>query len=178
MFFFLNIYKTKKKNPGECQQKSITTHSLLNIFAVKLEDFVQVGTWSVSTVRMCTVASAVSDSATPWTVVPQAPLSMGFSRQEHWSGVAMSSSRGSSWPRDWTRVSLCFLHRRRILYRWATGRPTSTVYALWMNHILDFCFIIGTQHIFPYQILHQVERFPGSFTKFNMTHGLACSICE
>ena len=25
--------------------------------------------------------------ATPWTVAPQAPLSMGFSRQEHWSGV-------------------------------------------------------------------------------------------
>ena len=24
---------------------------------------------------------------TPWTVVPQALLSMGFSRQEYWSGV-------------------------------------------------------------------------------------------
>ena len=25
--------------------------------------------------------------ATPWTIVPQAPLSMGFSRQEYWSGM-------------------------------------------------------------------------------------------
>ena len=25
--------------------------------------------------------------ATPWTVAHQAPLSMGFSRQEHWSGL-------------------------------------------------------------------------------------------
>ena len=25
--------------------------------------------------------------ATPWTVAPQAPLSMGFSRQEHWTGL-------------------------------------------------------------------------------------------
>ena len=25
--------------------------------------------------------------ATPWTVAQQAPLSMGFSRQEHWSGL-------------------------------------------------------------------------------------------
>ena len=25
--------------------------------------------------------------ATPWTVAPQAPLSMGFSRQEYWSGL-------------------------------------------------------------------------------------------
>ena len=32
------------------------------------------------------VTSVVSDSATPWTVAHQAPLSMGFSRQEAWSG--------------------------------------------------------------------------------------------
>ena len=30
--------------------------------------------------------SAVSDSATPWTVAHQAPLSMGFPRQEYRSG--------------------------------------------------------------------------------------------
>ena len=30
--------------------------------------------------------SVVSDSATPWTAACQAPLSMEFSRQEHWSG--------------------------------------------------------------------------------------------
>ena len=29
--------------------------------------------------------------ATPWTVAHQAPLSMGFSRQEHWSGVPLPS---------------------------------------------------------------------------------------
>ena len=26
-------------------------------------------------------------SATPWTVARQAPMSMGFSRQEYWSGL-------------------------------------------------------------------------------------------
>ena len=31
--------------------------------------------------------SVVSDSVTPWTVTHQAPLSMGFSRQEYWSGL-------------------------------------------------------------------------------------------
>ena len=30
--------------------------------------------------------SVVSDSASPWTVARQAPLSMEFSRQEYWSG--------------------------------------------------------------------------------------------
>ena len=31
--------------------------------------------------------SVVFDSVTRWTVAHQAPLSMGFSRQEHWSGL-------------------------------------------------------------------------------------------
>ena len=29
--------------------------------------------------------------ATPWTVACQVPLSMGFSRQEYWSGLPFSS---------------------------------------------------------------------------------------
>ena len=29
--------------------------------------------------------------ATPWTVAHQAPLSVGFSRQEHWSGLPFPS---------------------------------------------------------------------------------------
>ena len=38
--------------------------------------------------RMCVfVLSCVQLFATPWTVIHQAPLSMGFSRQEHWSGL-------------------------------------------------------------------------------------------
>ena len=33
------------------------------------------------------VFSVMSDSAAPWTVALQAPLSMRFSRQEYWSGL-------------------------------------------------------------------------------------------
>ena len=36
---------------------------------------------------LCCVLSHVWLSVTPWTVAHQAPLSMGFSRQEYWSGV-------------------------------------------------------------------------------------------
>ena len=32
--------------------------------------------------------------ATPWTVASQAPLSMEFSRQEHWNGLPFSTLRG------------------------------------------------------------------------------------
>lgn len=43
--------------------------------------------WNVSVdARVCCVASVVSNSVTPWTAVFQAPLSVGFLRQECWSG--------------------------------------------------------------------------------------------
>ena len=45
-----------------------------------------------------------------WTVALQAPLSMGFSRQEYWSWVAMPFSRGSSQARDWTNASYISLN--------------------------------------------------------------------
>ena len=35
---------------------------------------------------MC-VLSRIQPFATPWTVTLQAPLSMGFSQQEYWSGL-------------------------------------------------------------------------------------------
>ena len=39
----------------------------------------------------CLVTSVMSNSCvTPWTVARQAPLSMGFSRQEYWSGLPCS----------------------------------------------------------------------------------------
>ena len=46
--------------------------------------------------RFCTAKwsrSVVSDSATPWTTAYQDPQSMGFSRQEHWSGLPFPSPR-------------------------------------------------------------------------------------
>ena len=46
-----------------------------------------VGGGMLMCVHVCLVTSVVSDSAILWTVAHQAPLSMGFSRQEHWSGL-------------------------------------------------------------------------------------------
>ena len=37
------------------------------------------------------VAKSCLTLATPWTVARQAPLSMGFSRQEYWSGLPFPS---------------------------------------------------------------------------------------
>ena len=55
--------------------------------------------------------------ATPWTVACQAPLSVDILQARILEWVSISSSRGSSPPRDWTCVS-CI--GRQILYHWAT----------------------------------------------------------
>ena len=44
-----------------------------------------------STVTCVLKSSIVSDSATPWTVAHQSPLSMGFTRQEYWNGLPFPS---------------------------------------------------------------------------------------
>ena len=41
--------------------------------------------------------------ATTWTVACQAPLSMGFSRQEYWSGLPFPSPRELPDPKNWTQ---------------------------------------------------------------------------
>ena len=58
--------------------------------------------------------------ATPWTVAYQAPLSLGFFQARVLEWVAISFSRGSSWPRDWALVSC-------IACRCFTLWPTSSV---------------------------------------------------
>ena len=50
------------------------------------------------------VAKLCWTHAAPWTVAGQAPLSMGFPRQEYWIGLPLFS-RESSQPEDQTWVS-------------------------------------------------------------------------
>ena len=52
--------------------------------------------------------------ATLWTVPHQAPLSMGFSRQEYWS--AIPSSKESSQLRNWAHISYISCIGRQFLY--------------------------------------------------------------
>ena len=71
--------------------------------------------------------------AISWTVAHQAPLSMGFPRQEYWSGkkkrilewVVICFSRGWSQLRDQTYIS-CI--GRWLLYHWATGEVQALDY--------------------------------------------------
>ena len=47
--------------------------------------------------------------ATPWTAAYQAPLSMGFSRQEHWNGMPLPPKHDDKWDQESTSKFLTFL---------------------------------------------------------------------
>ena len=75
--------------------------------------------WHYSVLKSDNVRhSLVSDSATPWTVAHQAPPSMGFPRQEYWSGLpflqgifpSQKSKTSPKFPRVW--FSIFFLSIR------------------------------------------------------------------
>ena len=70
---------------------------------------------------MCALShSAVSDSAIPWTVVPQAPLSMEFSRQEYWSGLPYPTPRDLPDPGIKPTCPAC----PALADRFSTTKPT------------------------------------------------------
>ena len=65
---------------------------------------------------VCVSHYVVSNSfVTPWTVAVQAPLSMGFPRQEYWNGLSFPSPGESSQPNDRTRDS-CIKGRFFIIW--------------------------------------------------------------
>ena len=74
----------------------------IELITGELWDLTERGKWKVKVKSL----SRVRLFATPWTVAHQAPLSMGFSRQEYWSGLPFPSPEDRySRPRDWTQVS-------------------------------------------------------------------------
>ena len=85
------------------------------------------------------VFSCVQVFVTLWIVAHQAPLSMGFSRQEYWGGVILFSSR-SSRPMDQTQVSC-------ITGRFFSISGTRKVLLLLSSHSVmsDFLWPLGLQ---------------------------------
>ena len=60
--------------------------------------------------------------ATPWTAAYQAPLSMGFSRQEYWSGVRLPS------PNWWMDKQNVLYTYKRILFSHQNKWSSDTCY--------------------------------------------------
>ena len=75
-------------------------------------------------VHACSVASVMFGSLWPRGLLPhQDLLSMGFPKQEYWSGIAISFSRGSSQPRDRAQA---FCIAIRFFAIWATRKANIT----------------------------------------------------
>ena len=80
---------------------------------------------SLSCVRLC---------ATPWTAACQAPLSMGFSRQQYWSGLPFPSPRDL--PNPGTESRSPALHAdaftiwatREVQANWVRNKKANTVW--------------------------------------------------
>ena len=107
----------------------------------------------VSRVRLC---------ATPWTAAHQAPLSLGFSRQEHWSGLPSPSPIHESEKWKWSRSVVSDssqphgLQPTRLLHPWDfPGKSTGVGCHCLLHHIhngtlfslkkegnSDSCFIV------------------------------------
>ena len=71
---------------------------------------------------------------TPWTVAHQAPLSMGFSRQEYWSGVPFPSPEGL--PDPVIKLASPELSGRffTIWATWASQLPLHYLFYIWVRH--------------------------------------------
>ena len=78
-----------------CIEKSYCLYPFVCQHAFRFPLYLKLKLKSLSPIRLF---------ATPWTGAHQAPLSMGFSRQEYWSGLPFPSPGESSWPRDWAWV--------------------------------------------------------------------------
>ena len=89
--------------------------------------------------------SVVSGSLTPWTVTCQAPLSVGFPRQEYWSGLTfILFSREPSWPGIKTASPV--MAGRFFFYHWASWEALKTSLAtpannLWRNSFVGLLFL-------------------------------------
>ena len=74
-------------NPMDCSLLGFSVHGILQARTLEWVaiSFSNAWKWKVKSL------SCVWLLATPWTAAYQAPPSMGFSRQEYWSGVPLSS---------------------------------------------------------------------------------------
>ena len=76
--------------------------------------------------------------ATLWTIACQAPLSLGFSKQEYWSGLPCPPwIQGSRiFPIQGSNLHLLSLqHFRQILYCWATRETLGLSYIVFMSYV-------------------------------------------
>ena len=87
------------------------------------------------------IAQSVQIFATPWTVAYQNPPSMGFSRQDYWSGLPFPSP--GDLPTQGSNLGL--LRCRQTLY--CLGHQGSLIYILYVYNIYIYMNILYVIYI-------------------------------
>ena len=82
--------------------------------------------YSLSHIRLC---------ATPWTVAHQAPLSMGFSQQEYWSGLPLFPSPGDLPDPG---IEPCLPQHMKILYHLSHQGRSHTLHTYIIKSLVFF----------------------------------------
>ena len=88
-WWFRCFVVSNSSDPMDCSLPSSSVHGILQVRILEWVaiSFSNAWKWKVKVELL----SRVPLLATPWTAACQAPPSMGFSRQEYWSGVALPS---------------------------------------------------------------------------------------
>ena len=104
LFWVLNEL-THKKSSEWCVAEWGNAHWALAVAAA--------GLWG-PTLKECACSVMYNSSVAPWTVALQAPLSVGFFKQECWSGLPFPSPGAppnsglpyaNSWPTEWVNIN-------------------------------------------------------------------------
>ena len=115
---------------------------------------------------------------TSWTTAHHTPLSMGFPRQEYWVGwVAISSSRGTSQPRDQTHISALVVkffflllsllgsHQLGLFFISSYWTMSNVEYKWWVNIFVKSTILGGNcLNIIPVSFLKMIFIILGKFT--------------
>ena len=106
---------TSRKSTPTCAQSCIYIYVYICVSVYQI--FIKVAKgWRETKTQIGAVLISVQLISTPWTVAPQAPLSMRFPMQEYWNGLPFPPLGESSQHRDRTHVSCIFRIGRQILY--------------------------------------------------------------
>ena len=113
--------------------------------------------------------SHVQPFATPWTVTHQAPLSMGFSRQEHWSGLPCPPPGDLPDP-GIEPTSLMSPLLTGEFFTTSAPRRHSLTLQTWCFFITDLCRLEKNQSRHSLELHQWAEYFLPGFCSFVLSH--------
>ena len=143
-------------SPSELSQFSKLIWPRIPLFPLWFQITVLTSSGSIR-VNLCGCVSSVAQSCPTLCNLMNCSLPgssiYGIFLAKIWEWVAISSSRGSSWPRDQTPVSCVTCTGRQVLYHWTTTLK-STTFQLKKKYTLIYCLLFCS-----YTVTHHLPNF-------------------